>query len=84
MVSRYERGMSEVSDERAEQIAHALRMNILDVRQGLGMWTPSNSQVAESPVNSVVEHLRQIERLAQQALLQLAPGEDRRRDRASA
>lgn len=49
MVSRYERGMSEVSDERAEQIAEILRMDIIDVRRGLGLWVPSESGYVEEP-----------------------------------
>lgn len=40
LVSRYERGLSAVGDERAEQIARLLRMDIVDVRGGLGLWVP--------------------------------------------
>jgi transcriptional regulator with XRE-family HTH domain len=40
LVSRYERGISAVGDERAEQIAEVLRMDIVDVRRGLGLWVP--------------------------------------------
>jgi transcriptional regulator with XRE-family HTH domain len=40
LISRYERGISEVGDERAEQIARVLRMDIIDVRRGLGLWVP--------------------------------------------
>jgi transcriptional regulator with XRE-family HTH domain len=43
LVSRYERGVSAVGDERAEQIAHLLRMDIVDVRSGLGLWVPPES-----------------------------------------
>lgn len=43
LVSRYERGLSAVGDERAEQIAQVLRMDILDVRGGLGLWVPSGA-----------------------------------------
>jgi transcriptional regulator with XRE-family HTH domain len=40
LISRYERGLSAVGDERAEQIACVLRMDIVDVRRGLGLWVP--------------------------------------------
>jgi transcriptional regulator with XRE-family HTH domain len=40
LISRYERGISAVSDERAEQIAQVLRMDIVDVRSGLRLWVP--------------------------------------------
>lgn len=42
LISRYETGISAVSDERAEQIADALDMNIIDVRRGLGLWVPAD------------------------------------------
>jgi transcriptional regulator with XRE-family HTH domain len=43
LVSRYERGLSAVGDERAEQIAQVLRMDIVDVRGGLGLWVPRDA-----------------------------------------
>jgi transcriptional regulator with XRE-family HTH domain len=43
LISRYERGISAVGDERAEQIAQVLRMDIVDVRRGLGLWIPRES-----------------------------------------
>ncbi len=46
LVSRYERGISAVGDERAEQIAQVLRMDIIDVRNGLGLWVPRESGAA--------------------------------------
>lgn len=46
-LSRYERGISAVPDERAEQISEVLRMDILDVRRGLGLWVPSTNEPAE-------------------------------------
>lgn len=49
IVSRYETGISAVSDERAEQIAEALGMDIIEVRRGLGLWVPpSGNQPAEA------------------------------------
>lgn len=38
LVSRYERGASEVSTERAERIAEVLRMDEVEVRRNLGLW----------------------------------------------
>lgn len=43
LISRYETGVSSVSDDRAEQIAVALNMNIITVRRGLGLWVPEDS-----------------------------------------
>jgi transcriptional regulator with XRE-family HTH domain len=43
LISRYERGISAVGDERAEQIAQVLRMDIVDARRGLGLWVPRES-----------------------------------------
>jgi len=36
----YEKGRASVPDERAEQIAEALEMDLIDVRRGLGLWVP--------------------------------------------
>lgn len=46
LISRYERGISAVGDERAEQIAHVLGMEIVEVRSGLGLWIPPESPTA--------------------------------------
>lgn len=43
MVSRIETGLSAATDERAEQIAEALGMNIVDVRRNLGLWVPPDA-----------------------------------------
>lgn len=40
LLSRYETGASEVPDERAEQIAKVLKMDIITVRRNLGLWVP--------------------------------------------
>lgn len=44
MISRYERGVSEIDDERAEQIAEVLGMDLIDVRRGLGLWVPPEAE----------------------------------------
>lgn len=41
LVSRYERGISEVSDERAAKIAELFGMDLVETRRGLGLWVPS-------------------------------------------
>lgn len=40
LLSRYETGVSEVPDERAQAIAEALGLDIITVRRGLGKWIP--------------------------------------------
>ncbi len=40
MLSAYELGRHGFSDERAEQIARTLRMDLVAVRRGLGLWVP--------------------------------------------
>lgn len=39
-ISNYERGVNAVTDERAEQIAAALGMSVMEVRRNLGLWVP--------------------------------------------
>lgn len=41
-VSNYELGKHEFNDARAEQIARALGLDIVDVRRGLGLWVPES------------------------------------------
>lgn len=41
-VSNYELGKHKFTDERAEQIARTLNMDIVDVRRGLGLWVPES------------------------------------------
>lgn len=63
MVSRYERGMSEVEDERAEQIADVLGMPLVEVRRGLGLWVPADEPPSITVPGSFEQQLR--EELAQ-------------------
>lgn len=56
LVSRYERGLSAVGDERAEQIAQVLRMDIVDVRGGLGLWVPRET-AARPPADAELQEL---------------------------
>lgn len=55
LVSRYERGISAVSDERAEQIAQVLHMDIIDVRSGLGLWVPREPGAARPAASDDAE-----------------------------
>jgi transcriptional regulator with XRE-family HTH domain len=53
-VSNYERGDGRVPDERADQIAELLRMDVIHVRRNLGLWTPPESASARpSPAESL-------------------------------
>jgi transcriptional regulator with XRE-family HTH domain len=50
LISRYETGVSAVSDDRAEQIAEALGMDLIEVRRGLGLWVPE-----ERPLDEIMD-----------------------------
>ncbi|MEO5874903.1 MAG: helix-turn-helix transcriptional regulator [Streptosporangiaceae bacterium] len=43
LVSRLETGDSAATDERAEQIADALDLDLVEVRRGLGLWAPEET-----------------------------------------
>jgi transcriptional regulator with XRE-family HTH domain len=60
LVSRYERGISAVGDERAEQIAQVLRMDIVDVRSGLGLWVPRESAARARPATNDDTELQEL------------------------
>lgn len=46
LISQYERGVNAVPDERAEQIAEVLGLDIIETRRNLGLWVPA---VGEEP-----------------------------------
>jgi len=48
LVSRIETGATAATDERAEQIAEALDLDIITVRRNLGLWVP-DSQDEKQP-----------------------------------
>lgn len=56
-VSRYERGVSEISDERAAQIARVLGMDLIEVRRNLGLWVPDDAQPEGGPNDAVMTAL---------------------------
>jgi transcriptional regulator with XRE-family HTH domain len=75
----WQNGRNAISDERAEQIAEVLGMNIIDVRRGLGLWVPPNEEQDEPAENeTLVDRLRRIEQLVYDARLAAAEEEARR------
>lgn len=46
-VSAYERGQYEVPNEVADQLAAVLELAVLDVRKHLGLWVPSDTDLAD-------------------------------------
>lgn len=64
LISRIETGATAVTNERAEQIAQALEMDIITVRRNLGLWVPDDEAADdESAASPVMAELT--ERLAQ-------------------
>lgn len=61
VLSNYERGVNAIDDERAEQIAEVLGMDLIEVRRNLGLWVPpeSSEQPAEpqtwAELNEVIQ-----------------------------
>ncbi len=39
-ISNYETGKNTVPEDRVEDLAQALKLDIIDVRRGLGLWVP--------------------------------------------
>lgn len=54
LVSRLETGSSAATDERAQQIAEALDMDLIEVRQNLGLWVRPESESPTPPVDAAV------------------------------
>jgi transcriptional regulator with XRE-family HTH domain len=73
MVSRYERGSSEVEDERAEQIANVLGMPLVEVRRGLGLWVPADEPASIAVPGALDRTLRQELAELQEDLARLDP-----------
>lgn len=74
MVSNYETGRSEISDERAEQLAEVLGMDIIDVRRNLGLWVPDDQaddddQDEDADLIALIRYLGPEERDALRTLL---------------
>lgn len=75
LVSRIETGMTAVTDERAEQIAAALDMDILTVRRNLGLWVPDEPPRPRSTMDEVERTLDESEEIVRQ--LRSLPPRDR-------
>lgn len=75
LVSRIETGMTAVTDERAEQIAAALDMDILTVRRNLGLWVPDEPPRTGSTMDEVERTLDESEEIVRQ--LRSLPPRDR-------
>jgi transcriptional regulator with XRE-family HTH domain len=57
LVSNYERGVTSVPDDRAEQIAEVLGMDVIEVRRNLGLWVPDDARQPERPSETAEEEL---------------------------
>lgn len=81
VVSRYERGLGGVPDDRAEQIAKVLRLPVIEVRRGLGLWVPDDAAETDREPEELTaaDVARQIAELADQ--LAKLPRRDDENDR---
>ena len=61
LISRIETGATSATDERAEQIAEALSLDIITVRRNLGLWVPDD----RSPMDRAEEVMEENERLVE-------------------
>lgn len=81
LISRIETGATSATDERAEQIADALDMDVIDVRRNLGLWVPDERSPMdraeammdenERLVAELLERVRRLNRRKQEALLDM-------------
>lgn len=55
VVWSYEAGRSSVPDDRAEQIAEALGMDLVEVRRNLGLWVPPETEPDPDVRSAVAE-----------------------------
>lgn len=76
LVSRIETGVTAATDERAEQIAEALGLDIIEVRRNLGLWVPPDEPAGDaSPMDEAERMLDEAEKIARQ--LRSLPPPDR-------
>jgi transcriptional regulator with XRE-family HTH domain len=54
LVSNYEVGRTSVPDDRAEQIAEALGMGLIEVRRNLGLWVPPEEDAEDTRTNEEI------------------------------
>lgn len=81
LISRIETGATAATDERAEQIADALDMDVIEVRRNLGLWVPDERSPMdhaeammdenERLVAELLERVRRLNRRKQEALLNM-------------
>lgn len=81
LISRIETGATSATDERAEQIADALDMNVIEVRRNLGLWVPDERSPMDQAeammdenerlVAELLERVRRLNRRKQEALLNM-------------
>ena len=64
LVSRIETGATAVTDERAEQIAEALGLDIITVRRTFGLWVPDDRSPMDRAEALVEENERLVELFA--------------------
>lgn len=82
LLSKYELGVNEVPDERIEQIAKVLEMDIVEVRRGLGSWVPDDvPSEPEEREESLAERARRIEAMVRDLVedIEQEEGKERRR-----
>ncbi|GAA2298564.1 hypothetical protein GCM10010402_66490 [Actinomadura luteofluorescens] len=64
LVSNYEIGKTEMPDDRAEQLAEFLGLDIITVRRGLGLWVPRSDPRRSPDMDEAEAMLDENERLA--------------------
>lgn len=67
LISRIETGATAVTDERAEQIAEALSLDIITVRRTFGLWVPDD----RSPMDRAEAIMDENERLVAELLARI-------------
>lgn len=72
LVSRIETGATAATDERAEQIAEALDLDIITVRRNLGLWVPDDAGEREPAATAAeIAEVQDLIRRANEVLARL-------------
>lgn len=80
LLSRYETGGSEVPDDKAERIAQALGLDIIEVRRNLGLWVPAGDPPAEmtdEEHEAILSHAEDLARQAQELMRRIQESRSR-------